>query len=113
MNREEVAIAISIANFLMTWGVALYMYLTNKNKATNERISELEDDFAEEIGGHVQRIAKLETTAINAPSHADLAKMYESINDLAKSVNQMLGETRGHSDTLRLIMNQITEKGMR
>lgn len=123
--------AISIANFLLTWGVALYMYLANKNKATNERITSVETDFGKKLQGNVQqiksldedivakheiqvqRITKLEAIAQSAPSHADLAKLYDSVNALASTVNQLVGENRGQSDTLRLILNQITEKGMR
>lgn len=123
--------AISIANFLLTWGVALYMYLANKNKATNERITSVETDFGKKLQGNVQqiksldedivakheiqvqRITKLEAIAQSSPSHADLAKLYDSVNALASTVNQLVGENRGQSDTLRLILNQITEKGMR
>lgn len=113
MTREEVTLALGIANFILTWGVALYMYLANKNKATNERIGKLEEDIGDKLDGHIQRITKLETTASAAPSHADLAKVYDSLNTLAATVNQLVGENRGQSDTLRLILNQITEKGMK
>lgn len=113
MTRDEITLALGIGNFLLTWGVALYMYLANKNKATNERIAKLEDDIGDKLDGHIQRITKLETTSEKAPSHADLAKVYDSLNALAGTVNQLVGENRGQSDTLRLILNQITEKGMR
>lgn len=124
MDKEAISLSLSIANFVLTWGIALYMYLSNKNKATNARITSLEDDIAEKfekqaaetgrtLVGLIQRIAMLETSSERAPSHADLAKVYESINGLASTVNQLVGENRGQSDTLRLILNQITEKGMR
>jgi hypothetical protein len=55
----------------------------------------------------------LKTTAENALNHGDLAKVYESVNKLSATVNQLVGENRGQSDTLRLILNQITAKGMK
>lgn len=113
MNRDELTFALSVGNFLLTWGVALYMYLANKNKATNERIAKLEEDILKRMEIQVQRITKLETAAEKSPSHHDLAKVYESLNALAGTVNQLVGENRGQSDTLKLILNQITEKGMR
>lgn len=130
MNREDITLLIAVANFILTWGVALYMYLANKNKATNERIGKLETDIeakfedrskAEEekfqavtksLGVYAERIQHLETTAETAPNHGDLAKVYEAINGLSGTVNQLVGENRGQSDTLRLILNQITQKGM-
>lgn len=113
MSREEITLYMAVANFFLTWGVALYMYLANKNKATNERIGKLEEDIGEKLDGHIQRITKLETAAQAAPSHNDLAKVYETLNALAGTVNQLVGENRGQSDTLKLILNQITQKGMK
>ena len=112
MNREEASLALGIANFILTWGVALYMYLANKNKATNTRIGKLETDLGEKIEGHGDRIMHLETVAEMAPSHADLAQVYEGQKRSDEKLNQLIGETRGQSDMLRLMMAQITKKGM-
>lgn len=109
MSREEVTLSLAVANFLLTWGVALYMYLANKNKATNERIVKLEDEFGEKVDAHAQRITTLETVAKVAPSHTDLSNVYETLNGLAATVNQLVGENRGQSDTLKLILNKITQ----
>lgn len=112
MELQHIALAISVANFALTWGVALYMYLANKNKVTNERISKLEEDFDGKLDEHADRLARLEQATEAAPTHADLSKVYDAINTLAATVNQLVGENRGQSDTLRLILNRITEKGM-
>lgn len=112
MSREEIALAISVANFVLTWGVALYMYLANKNKATNERIGKLEEDLMEKISDHGSRITHLETTSENAITHGDLAKVYEAQKRSDEKLNQLVGETRSQSDLLRLIMARITERGM-
>lgn len=113
MTREDITLWLAVWNFILTWGVALYMYMSNKNKTTNERVGALENDFVGKHNAHSHRITKLETAAGAAPNHADLAKVQESINILAATVNQLVGENRGQSDTLRLILNQITEKGMK
>lgn len=112
MNREEVTMALGVGNFILTWGVALYMYLANKNKATNERIGKLEDDLSDKIDGHSGRITHLETVTEMAPTHHDLAQVYEGQKRSDEKLNQLIGESRGQSDTLRLILNQITQKGM-
>ncbi len=63
-----------------------------------------------QIENHAARISQLESQLSNAPSHEDLSKMYESLNTLAQTVHQLVGENRGQSDTLRLILNRITQK---
>lgn len=112
MSREEITMALAVANFVLTWGVALYMYLANKNKATNERIGKLEDDLVDKIEGHTGRITHLETVAEMAPSHHDLAQVYEGQKKSDEKLNQLIGEVRGVTDILRLMMAQITQKGM-
>ncbi|MEW9900986.1 hypothetical protein ABWL39_20390 [Chitinivorax sp. PXF-14] len=120
MSREDIALGIAVANFVLTWGVALYMYLANKNKATNERIGKLEEDIearfdvqSGQLHAYAERIQRLETTAESAPNHSDLAKVYEAVNGLSATVHQLVGESRGQTDTLRLILNQIAQKGMK
>lgn len=112
MSREEVTMALGVANFILTWGVALYMYLANKNKATNERIGKLEDDLVEKIDGHSGRITHLETLAEVAPSHQDLAKVYEAQRKSDDKLNKLIGENEGQSAILRTILTQITQKGL-
>jgi hypothetical protein len=62
---------------------------------------------------HGERLSRLEEAIKSAPTNEDLAKVYESVNKLAATVNQLVGENRGQTDTLRLILKQITEKGMK
>lgn len=113
MGLEEVKFAFQVLQFLLTGGVMVYVYLVNKDKVTNDRIERLEDDIHGSMAQQGERIAKLEKAGEAAPNHADIAKVYESINQLSATVNQLVGENRGQSDTLKLILNQITAKGMK
>lgn len=130
MSREDIALAIAVGNFILTWGVALYMYLANKNKATNERINALETDVEARIERHTaaedkkfdgitgalaensQRIQHLETAVEMAPTHHDLAQVYESQKKSDEKLNKLIGENEGQSAILRTILTQITQKGL-
>ncbi len=113
MDIEFWKFGFQVLQFLITGALAVYVYLSNRDKVTNDRISKLEDDLAVKLDGHGERIATLETAHGTAPNHADIAKVYKSLNTLAATVNQLVGENRGQSDTLKLILNQITAKGMK
>ena len=82
-----------------------WLYLERRNDKTNERIIEL----AAKVEKLDKDVASLEATAGNAPNHADLSRIYDSINDLARIVNKMVGENIGQSDTLRLILNRMMQ----
>ena len=113
MDLELAKFLFQVLTFLMTGGIGIYVYLSNKDKVTNDRIGKLEDDIDEKFDTYGERIAKLEAVSETAPDHADISKVYDSINQLAATVNQLVGENRGQSDTLKLILNQITAKGMK
>lgn len=113
MDMEWMKFGFQVLQFVMTGGIGIYVYLTNRDKVTNDRIGKLEDDIDSKFGSQGERISKMEATSKAAPDHHDIAKVYDSLNTLAGTVNQLVGENRGQSDTLKLILNQITAKGMR
>jgi len=135
MTTQELALALAAANFVLTWGVALYMYLSNKNKATNERIGKLEHALTEKQNDHAKRITQLETTVdgvddigarcpvhgerlarleeaiIKVPTHEDLGDMHEKINRVAGEMSGMRGELSGVKNVLHLIHNHLLTGG--
>ena len=106
---------MEIRDWLLTISMILHFartvwdYVDKRNDKTNERIEEL----ALKFDRLDKDVSALETAAGAAPNHADLGKVYESINTLAGTVNQLVGENRGQSDTLRLILNQVMQKGLK
>ncbi len=108
METETIKLWLQAINMLGTFALGVWLYLEKRNDRTNERVTEL--------AGRVEQLDKdvsaLQASAENAPNHADLGRVYESINKLAATVNQLVGENRGQSDTLRLILAQIAQKGM-
>ena len=113
MDMEWVKFGFQVLQFILTGAVMVYVYLTNRDKVTNDRIGKLEEDINTKFGTQGERISKVEAATDSAPDHHDIAKVYDSLNLLAGTVNQLVGENRGQSDTLKLILNQITAKGMK
>lgn len=85
-------------------------------RQTREQLINLEREFmnwrSDLPHRHGERLSRLEAEVGGMPSNADLGKVYESVNKLAATVNKLVGENQGQSDTLRLILNRIMEKGM-
>jgi septal ring factor EnvC (AmiA/AmiB activator) len=108
MDIDSVKTLLQAINILGTAGIWVYLRIEKKTDKTNQRLDEL--------NAHIERlnrdVARIESTVTAAPSHGDLSKIYDSLNGLSSTVNQLVGENRGQGDTLRLILNQITQKGM-
>lgn len=111
MEVQHIALTISAANFVLTWGVALYMYLANKNKATNSRIGELERDIDTKLDAHADRLARLEQDVRHGPQHGDLKRIHGRIDEVAGSMRRLEGEFGGASRTLTLIHEFLLNNG--
>lgn len=110
MEVQHIALAIGVANFALTWGVALYMYLANKNKVTNERITTLQRDIDDKLDDHATRIAKLEVTASAAPTHDDLGDLHEKVNTVDTKVSQLDGKLDGVNNLLHTIHQYLLDR---
>ncbi|MDD5391190.1 MAG: hypothetical protein PHD37_17775 [Gallionellaceae bacterium] len=109
MDLELAKFLFQVLTFLVAGGTGFYVFMSNKNKVTNDRIEKLEDDIRDDIGKQGERIAKLES---GTAKHGDLSDIHNKINGVAKDVSSMTGALSGISDSLKLIMNKIIDKGM-
>lgn len=110
MSREDImqwSLLLGVANFLLTWGVALYMYLSNKNKATNTRIDTVASDLNESIKEHGNRLTKLE----GGPTHQDLGTLHEKVNDATKEIALLNGTVSGMNRLLSSIDEHLRRRG--
>lgn len=108
MDAETIKIWLQGINMVGTFALGVWLYLEKRSDKTNERVS----DLANKVEQLDKDVSALQASAESSPNHGDLAKVYESINSLAGTVHQLVGENRGQSDTLRLILNHITQKGL-
>ena len=103
MTTEEFKLAFQILQFAITLGLAFYVHLTNKDKATNTRIAKLEEDITIEVNRHRERITRIEVHVEKAPTNADLANLHEKINQVSSCVKRLEGDFGGAKHTLDLI----------
>lgn len=113
MTIEEAKFWFQVAQTLITAAIGFYVYLTNRHRVTNERISSLERQMDGRLDQHAERMAHLETSIAAAPTHKDLEKVHEKLNRVAEDTSRMSGELKGVNDTLRLILARITDRGLK
>jgi len=112
MDLELAKFLFQVLTFLMTGGIGIYVYLSNKDRVTNDRIGKLEDDLDEKLAGHAERISKLESHIEAAPTHGHLGDLYGKIHAVDTKVSSQGGKLESIDATLRMILSRITEKGM-
>lgn len=97
---------LAVANFALTWGLAFYIHLINKDKATTDRMERLEGDLVQRLNQHSDRLTKLESQLSQIPSHNDLGKLYDRVNEQAQTVARMAGVVDQMNDNLRLMLHK-------
>ncbi len=78
-------------------------------EALRQHVAESEDDMSR-IREVSEKLSRLEAEVDGHPTHADVAALYDSINKLAATVNQLVGETRLQSDLMRMLINREVSK---
>lgn len=113
MDMELAKFLFQVLQTLLTGGIGIYVYLSNKNRVTNDRISLLQNDVDSRLDDHSERLARQEAAAEKSPTHTDLSALHEKVNAVAREVSGMAGELKGISDGMRLILSSIAGKGLK
>lgn len=121
-------VLILLSNVIL-WAWALN---NRKHTATNERLETMREQIAAQIAGMDRRIEKridshnaqlieLETHRENAPSHSDMKRLHERIDEftqaisrlegnLAGSINGLTGQFKGIERTVDLLHQHLLNK---
>lgn len=108
---EQWDFALKVLQFLLWAGTSFYVYMSNKNKVTNDRITKFEDDTNKKFDDQGQRLAKLESRIENVPTHDDLGDLHEKVNDVSDCLSRLEGEFTGAKHTLALIHDFLLKGG--
>lgn len=104
---------MSVANFIGTVVLALYIFVTSRSRVNSERINELETHIKTKIDDHDGRLARMEEHNKHVPTHEDFKRVYDKINAQSDQLNRLSGESRSQNETLKLIHQYLLSEGKR
>lgn len=111
MDLELAKFLFQVLTFLMTGGIGIYVYLSNKDKVTNDRIGKLEDDLDKKLDGHIERIVALETRTESSLTHNDMAGIHDKINRIGTDISSLSGKFTGVSNLLDTLHHHLLNGG--
>ncbi len=103
MDYEAAKFWLQVALIIMNIGVWLFVWNSNKNSVTNEKINVLENEIETKLENHAEKLGRMDERLKYAIGHPELKPVYERIN----SVDKQLGEIRGKMHTLDLIHEML------
>lgn len=78
----------------------------------SSRLDRMEASHTGRLDAVDEELTALKTAGSRALTHADLDDLYTKVNGTSNSVHEMKGMLSNLNDNLRLILNQITQKGL-
>ncbi|MFA9949147.1 hypothetical protein [Dentiradicibacter hellwigii] len=81
-------------------------------RAHTERLDKMEFDMRESLSAMEGRLSRVESEVKHGVGQRDLSDIYDRINEVAEGLSELRGESHAVGDNVRLILNQITTKGM-
>ncbi|MDG4811673.1 hypothetical protein P8629_01510 [Hydrogenovibrio sp. 3SP14C1] len=113
---------MSVANFIGTILLALYLFMTSRSRVntgridklethTDGRIDKLEQHFSQQVSEHDKRFERIEEHNKHVPTHEDFKRVYDKINVQSDQLNRLAGESRSQNETLKLIHQYLLSEG--
>lgn len=81
--------------------------------ATIARLATIETSTHRELNGIGERLSRVEVAIQHGFGRSDVEKLYERINEVAEDLAGLKGESRSVADSMRLLINKITDKGLK
>tara|TARA_R110001583_G_scaffold9243_2_gene43920 strand:- start:793 stop:1137 length:345 start_codon:yes stop_codon:yes gene_type:complete len=106
VNWDATRLGFDLAQTLFMAGVAIYVWWTNRTRATKESIKEVD----ERASALERRVDGIEKDLSHLPGHDELAVLHEKVNGVANTMSQVQGELRGINTTLNLINEFLINK---
>lgn len=101
MNPDTLRLAFDVMQFLLTGGIGIYVYISNKNRVTNDRITTITKTFEDQMIDKERRLCKVEEHVKHVPGHEDVTKLTGTIERIGGDVRVVKAEVEGIRELIR------------
>lgn len=99
-------VLITVLNFA-GW---IWMYLANRDKVTNSRISSLENNMDMRLDDHGSRLTTLESDIRHGPTHNDLGRLHARIDEVNGALKGLQGESKAQTRILNMVYESLIDR---
>ena len=101
---------LELIQFILYCVLGIWLWITNKNKVTNARISKFQQEVDGRFDNHNSRLIKVESKLENTNTPERIGKVHKRLDELQQTVAMQSGELKGIHKTLDLIHQSLLEK---
>ena len=121
MDYKQLSFWFDLLQFLIVAAVSVYVWFSNRHRADKKEIQEmgislqreirrLDGDVEARLDEHDSRIATAESQIKRLPTHSDIGKIHEKINDVDRMCNHMNGTLEGVKSSVTIIQQHLIRK---
>lgn len=109
LDYQALKFWVDLAQATFTLGLGVYVYITSRERATNERVRVVEEKTDKRLDDHESRLSKVEAACTSAPNHQDLGGVYERVNSVDGKVNEIAGQLKVIGRAVDMINQHLLE----
>jgi hypothetical protein len=106
MTADETRLLLDIIQLIATVIIAIYVWQSNKHKATTQAIDRL-DLRVDTIS---DRVLQAESAINHMPDHQALGRVHRRIDEVGQGLSRIEGETKAMHHTLQLMQQHLMDK---
>lgn len=99
----EIKDIVLIVQLLINAAIGIYVWISNRQRVTVERINQLERDVDSRLDIHSDRLTRVEVSAGAAPTHDDLKRLHQRLDSVNGELQNLTGQFKTTNNTLILI----------
>ena len=107
MDYSAARFWFDILQSLFMVGVSIYVWWSNKSKATRTAI----DRVDARVSGHETRLLLIEQDIKHQPGNAEIGEIHQRVDQVGQGLARLEGEMKQANLTLQLIQQHLLEKG--
>ena len=96
-------VCFQVVQFAITCLIGVYVWQSNKHKASNTRITDLEARFDERLDAHANRLTHLESEIGHLPGHNEMGRIFARLDELHGELSELTGKVGGMCRIVDLI----------
>lgn len=100
-----------VGQTLFVSALALYTWISNRQKANSSAIERLRDDLTSDLNELDDRVIRVETNILHLPTHEDVGRLHTRINETNESLKHIDGKLTQIDHTTKMINEYLLDRG--
>jgi archaellum component FlaC len=100
-------IVIDLAQWITTLGIAFFVWISGKQRATRSQINEVKDAADARLDRHEQRLTKMEEHIRHMPSASDFKELSDRLHQFHGDLREVSTEVKNFRELTGMVRRQI------